>query len=131
MIKQDYLLRMIQEIISLIANAILNKKKIRQQEWVEYDCLTGQILGFPAEQLIGMDMQELIEQYEGDPNRMGKIELAAMTLLKMSDEADADHLLQKSKLRQEGMELLKYVQKAGNTFSIQRVALIHLLEMNG
>lgn len=32
MIKQDYLLRMIQEIISLIANAILNKKKIRQQE---------------------------------------------------------------------------------------------------
>ena len=131
MIKQDYLLRMIQEIISLIANAILNKKKIRQQEWVEYDCLTGQILGFPAEQLIGMDMQELIEQYEGDPNRMGKIELAAMTLLKMSDEADADHLLQKSKLRQEGMELLKYVQKAGNPFSIQRVALIHLLEMNG
>ena len=122
MIKQDYLLRMIQEIISLIANAILNKKKIRQQEWVEYDCLTGQILGFPAEQLIGMDMQELIEQYE---------ELAAMTLLKMSDETDADHLLQKSKLRQEGMELLKYVQKAGNTFSIQRVALIHLLEMNG
>ena len=131
MIKQDYLLRMIQEIISLIANAILNKKKIRQQEWVEYDCLTGQILGFPAEQLIGMDMQELIEQYEGDPDRMGKIELAAMTLLKMSDEADADHLLQKSKLRQEGMELLKYVQKAGNTFSTQRVALIHLLEMNG
>ena len=122
---------MIQEIISLIANAILNKKKIRQQEWVEYDCLTGQILGFSAEQLIGMDMQELIEQYEGDPDRMGKIELAAMTLLKMSDEADADHLLQKSKLRQEGMELLKYVQKAGNTFSIQRVALIHLLEMNG
>lgn len=131
MIKQDYLLRMIQEIISLIANAILNKKKIRQQEWVEYDCLTGQILGFSAEQLIGMDMQELIEQYEGDPDRMGKIELAAMTLLKMSDEADADHLLQKSKLRQEGMELLKYVQKAGNTFSIQRVAFIHLLEMNG
>ena len=131
MIKQDYLLRMIQEIISLIANAILNKKKIRQQEWVEHDCLTGQILGFSAEQLIGMDMQELIEQYEGDPDRMGKIELAAMTLLKMSDEADADHLLQKSKLRQEGMELLKYVQKAGNTFSIQRVALIHLLEMNG
>ena len=131
MIKQDYLLRMIQEIISLIANAILNKKKIRQQEWVEYDCLTGQILGFTAEQLIGMDMQELIEQYEGDPDRMGKIELAAMTLLKMSDETDADHLLQKSQLRQEGMELLKYVQKAGNTFSIQRVALINLLEMNG
>ena len=37
MIKQDYLVRMIQEIISLIANAILNKKKLRKQEWIEYD----------------------------------------------------------------------------------------------
>ncbi len=131
MIKQDYLLRMIQEIISLIANVILNRKKIRQQEWVEYDCLTRQILGFPVERLMGMDVQELIGQYEGDPDRMGKIELAAMTLLKLSDETDADHLLQKSKFRQEGMELLKYVQKEGNTFSIQRVALIKLLETNG
>ena len=131
MIKQDYLLRMIQEIVSLIANAILNRKKIRQQEWVEYDCLTRQILGFPVEQLMGMDVQELIGQYEGDPDRMGKIELAAMTLLKLSDETDADNLLQKSRFRQEGMELLKYVQKEGNTFSIQRVALIKLLETNG
>lgn len=113
MIKQDYLLRMIQEIISLIANAILNKKKIRQQEWVEYDCLTGQILGFPAEQLIGMDMQELIEQYEGDPDRMGKIELAAMTLLKMSDETDADHLLQKSKLRAGGDGVVEICSESG------------------
>ena len=39
MIKQDYLIRMIQEIISLIVNAILNKKKFRKDEWTEYDCL--------------------------------------------------------------------------------------------
>ena len=43
MIKQDYLIRMIQEIISLIVNAILNKKKFRKDEWTEYDCLTRQI----------------------------------------------------------------------------------------
>ena len=41
MIKQDYLIRMIQEIISLIVNAILNKKKFRKDEWTEYDCLTS------------------------------------------------------------------------------------------
>ena len=81
MIKQDYLIRMIQEIISLIVNAILNKKKIRKQEWTEYDCLTRQILGIPSEQLSCMDMQELIERYNGDSNKIGKIELAAMTLL--------------------------------------------------
>ena len=37
MVKQDYLVRMIQEIISAIARAILNKKKIRQQDRDEYD----------------------------------------------------------------------------------------------
>ena len=125
MIKQDYLVRMIQEIISLIANAILNKKKLRKQEWVEYDCLTRQILGFPAEQLIGMDMQELIGRYKG------KIELAAMSMLKLSEDMSSDHVLQKSKLRQDGLWLLKYVQEEGNTFSIQRTSLIKLLEING
>lgn len=130
MIKQDYLLRMIQEIIALICQAILNKKRFRQQEWVEYDCLTQQILGFSAERLMSMDMQELIDQYEGDPDQMGKIELAAMTLLKMSDEMESDLLLQ-SKLRQAGLALLQYVQKESTTFSIQRVQLIQLLEMNG
>lgn len=129
MIKQDYLVRMIQEIISLIANAILNKKKLRKQEWVEYDCLTRQILGFPAEQLI--DMRELIERYKGDPDEMGKIELAAMSMLKLSEDMSSGHVLQKSKLRQDGLWLLKYVQEEGNTFSIQRTSLIKLLEING
>lgn len=51
MIKQDYLIRMIQEIVSLIVNAILNKKKIRQKEWTEYDGLehTATIKPYPAD----------------------------------------------------------------------------------
>ena len=48
MVKQDYLVRMIQEIISATARAILNKKKIRQQDLDEYDLLTQQMLGFPV-----------------------------------------------------------------------------------
>lgn len=129
MIKEDYLLRMIQEIISLISQAMLNKKRLRRQEWVEYDCLTRQILGFPTDQLMSMDVQELIDRYQGDPDQMGKIELAAMTLLKMSEEVE-ENLLQQSKFRQTGIALLKYVQEAGTTFSIQRIQLIQLLEMN-
>lgn len=72
MIKQDYLIRMIQEIISLIVNMILNKKKFRKDEWTEYDCLTRQILGLPQEQLQSMNPDELIDHYEGDPNPDGK-----------------------------------------------------------
>ena len=90
MIKQDYLIRMIQEIISLIVNAILNKKKFRKDEWTEYDCLTRQILGVSQEELLSMSLDEMIDCYEGDPNRMGKIELAAVTLLKFSDEVASD-----------------------------------------
>ena len=128
MIKQDYLLRMIQEIISLIAHALLNKQKIRQQNWVEYDCLTQQILELPTDALKDMTPEEIIDKYQDDTNRMGKIELAGMTLLKISDEMADDQLLLKSKLKQHGIQLLKYIQTRGNTFSIQRVALIQALE---
>ena len=128
MIKQDYLVRMILEIITLIANALLNKQKIRPQSWVEYDCLTRQILEIPSEQLKKLSPEEIIDKYEGDTNRMGKIELAAMTLLKISDEFEANNLLLKSKLKQNGIELLKFVQTQGDTFSIQRMAIISMLE---
>ena len=128
MIKQDYLIRMIQEIITLIANALLNKQKIRPQNWVEYDCLTRQILEVPSDQLKDMSPEEIIDKYEGDTNRMGKIELAAMTLLKISDELDTDNLLLKSKLKQNGTELLKFVQSQSDTFSLQRMSIISMLE---
>ena len=128
MIKQDYLIRMILEIITLIANALLNKQKIRSQNWVEYDCLTRQILEIPSDQLKDMLPEEIIDKYEGDTNRMGKIELAAMTLLKISDELESDNLLLKSNLKQNGIELLKFVQTQGDTFSLQRMSLISLLE---
>ena len=128
MIKQDYLIRMILEIITLIANALLNKQKIRPQNWVEYDCLTQQILEVPSDQLKDMLPQEIIDKYEDDINRMGKIELAAMTLLKISDELENDNLLLKSRLKQNGTELLKFVQTQGDTFSLQRMSLISLLE---
>ena len=128
MIKQDYLVRMILEIITLIANALLNKQKIRPQSWVEYDCLTRQILEIPSDQLKDLSPEEINDKYEGDTNRMGKIELAAMTLLKISDELEADNLLLKCKLKQNGIELLKFVQTQGDTFSIQRMAIISMLE---
>ena len=126
MIKQDYLIRMILEIITLIANALLNKQKIRPQSWVEYDCLTRQILEIPSDQLKDLSPEEIIDKYEGDTNRMGKIELAAMTMLKISDELEADDLLLKSKLKQNGIELLKFVQTQGDTFSIQRMAILQM-----
>ena len=128
MIKQDYLIRMIQEIISLIVNALLKKKKYRWNEWTEYDGLTRQIVGFPTDELLSMNTQELIDRYKGDLNEMGKIELAAMTMLKISDDMEAEDLLRKSKLHQDGLELLKYVQKESTSFSIQRVQLINMLE---
>lgn len=128
MIKQDYLIRMILEIITLIANALLNKQKIRSQSWVEYDCLTQQILELPTDALKDMTPEEIIDKYQDDTNRMGKIELAGMTLLKISDEMADDQLLLKSKLKRHGIQLLKYIQTRGNTFSIQRVALIQALE---
>ena len=128
MIKQDYLLRMIQEIITLLINALLNRQKIRKESWVEYDDITRQILGVPSENLVGMSADEIIDRYLDDPNQMGKIELAAVTMLKISDEMGDEQLVLKSRLKQDGLALLEYVQTKGDTFSIQRVALIAMLK---
>ena len=128
MIKQDYLLRMIQEIITLLVNALLNRQKIRKESWVEYDDITRQILALPSENLKDMSVEEIIQRYEDDPNRMGKTELAAMTMLKISDEMEDEQLVMKSRLRQDGLALLEYVQAKGDTYSIQRMALIAMLK---
>ena len=109
MIKQDYFLRMIQEIITLLVNVLLNRQKIRKESWVEYDDITRQILGVPSENLVDMDAEEIIKRYVDDPNRMGKTELAAMTMLKIADEMEDEQLVLKSKLKQEGLALLEYV----------------------
>ena len=129
MVKQDYLVRMIQEIISVIARAILNKKKIRQQDRDEYDLLTQQMLGFPVKELATMDVQELIDRYANEEDRIGKLELASVYLLRFSEEVEDDILL-KSKLRQDGIRLLKYVQQEDTNFSILRDCLIRMLETN-
>lgn len=128
MIKQDYLLRMIQEIITLLINALLNRQKIRKESWVEYDDITRQILGVPSESLVDMSADEIIARYQDDPNQMGKTELAAVTMLKISDEMGDEQLVLKSKLKQDGLALLEYVQTKGDTFSIQRVALMAMLK---
>ena len=128
MIKQDYLLRMIQEIITLLMNALLNRQKIRKESWVEYDDITRQILGVPSENLVDMSAEEIIDRYQDDPNQMGKTELAAVTMLKISDEMGDEQLVLKSRLKQDGLALLEYVQTRGDTFSIQRVALIAMLK---
>ena len=128
MIKQDYLLRMIQEIITLLINALLNRQKIRKESWVEYDDITRQILGVPSESLVDMSADEIIDRYKDDLNQMGKTELAAVTMLKISDEMGDEQLVLKSRLKQDGLALLEYVQTKGDTFSIQRVSLMAMLK---
>ena len=129
MIKQDYLIRMIQDFISRVAKAIMDRKKIRQQDWVEFDLLTQEVLGVPVKELTSMSMEELVDRYDKEEDKMSKIEFASMYLLKLSEEIEEDKVM-KSKLRQDGMQLLKYVQKEDTNFSLQREVLVHFLETN-
>ena len=130
MIKQDYLIRMIQEIVSMIVEAILHKKKIRQKEWEEYDHLTRQILGMDTRELLNTDAKELMTRYATQTDGMDKLELAAVNMLKLSEEVETDNLLLKSRLRQEGCLLLKYIQQHSDNYSLQRQFLIQLLDTN-
>lgn len=130
MIHQDYLLRMIQEIISMIACALLKKQKIVQKEWEEYDKLSQQMLGMPTNELLTMEPDELLNRYASEPDGVEKIELAAANMLKMAEEME-DNILLKSNLRQAALQLFKFLQKKGGCYSLQREYLIKLVENNG
>ena len=122
MIKQDYLIRMIQEIVSMIVEAILHKKKIRQKEWEEYDHLTRQILGIDTRELLNTKAEELIERHATQTDGLDKLELAAVNMLRLSEEeVEKDNPLLKAKLRQEGITLLKYVHQHSDNYSLQTI----------
>lgn len=129
MIKQDYLLRMIEEIISLISMIIINRKHLARDEWVEYESISRQIMGFDTENLINMDAKDIIGIYKNNRDSLGIMEMAAMIMLKMSEETENNPVV-KSRLRQNGYELLKYVDRTSPNFSIQRKSIISLMEFN-
>lgn len=126
MIRQDYLIRMIQEIFAAIVNLILRRKRISQTDWEEYESTARQILGVTPEQLAQMECEELLDQYHEDKDGIEKIELAAMMMLKMAE--DTEDIVPKARLQQEGVILLKYVQAHGKTYSLPRELLIQFLE---
>ena len=106
MIKQDYLIRMIQEIVALLVNALLRRKRIRQEDWSEYDAMASQLLGLPLSQLQTVDVDELADRYAGEESGIEKMELASLYLLRLSEETEGS-IVFKSKLRQDGLRLLK------------------------
>lgn len=127
MIKQDYIIRMIQEIISLVANAIIKKKKLDKKELDTYEYTSHEILGTSPRELINMSTDELISQYSDSENGMEKLELIAVSLLLFSEETPEKELLLKSRLKQNGIFLLKYLQKHSGSYSLQREFIINMI----
>lgn len=128
MIKQDYLLRMIQQIISMLLQALISKRKIAENDWAQYDNLSTQLLGATTADLSRMDADAIIARYQDNPDKWELCELAATLLLKLSDEADDAQVVTKARLRQNGTSLLEYVQANGPNFSLQRSQLLQLLK---
>lgn len=127
MIKQDYIIRMIQEIISLIANAIIKKRKLDKKEFDTYEYTTHEMLGVSPKELTDMSTDELINKYSCSENGMEKLELIAVSLLLFSEETPESDLLLKSRLKQDGVFLLKYLQKNSGTYSLQREFIINMI----
>lgn len=127
MIKQDYIIRMIQEIISLIANVIIKKRKLDKKELDTYEYTTHEMLGVSPKELTDMSTDELISQYSDSENGMEKLELIAVSLLLFSEETPASDLLLKSRLKQDGIFLLKYLQKNSGSYSLQREFIINMI----
>ena len=87
-------------------------------------------MGTDTRELLHTGADELTARYADTPDGMEKLELAAVNMLKLAEEVDEDNPLLKSRLRQEGTQLLKYIQGHSGNYSLQREFLIGLLETN-
>lgn len=114
----------------MIVETLLYKKKIRKKDWDEYDHLTRQILDMDTRQLLNTSAEELIARHADTSDGLNKLELAAVNMLKLAEDVEDNNLLLKSKLRQESVSLLKYIQQHSTSYSLQRDCLINLLEIN-
>ena len=72
MIRQDYIIRMIQEIFAAIANLILRRKHISKSDWEEYESTARQVLEVTPQQLEEMDGQTILEKYKSCVNNKDK-----------------------------------------------------------
>lgn len=129
MIQKDYLVRMIQKTISLLVQALLQKRKLGKKEIDEYQDMTEQILGITPEDLVNYNPDEIIKKYSDREENNDMVELAAMTMLMIAEELDNENLLQKSRLEQNGIYLLKYLQENSGMFSLQREEIINKKEI--
>ena len=128
MIKQDYIIRMIQEIISSIAAALLKKKETSIDKMNEYNNITKQLTGMDFTELLDIDTNYIKDKYSATDDDFSKLELMAVSMILISDNTENDLLL-KARLRQNGKDLLEYVHHNSKDFSIQREAIIKMLRM--
>ena len=75
-----------------------------------------------------MDVQELIDRMPTRKTGLVRLNLRPCPI-EIFRRGGGGYLL-KSKLRQDGIRLLKYVQQEDTNFSIQRDCLIRMLETN-
>ena len=125
MIQKDYIVRMIEKIISLLVEALLQKRKLENNEIDEYKDVTKQILGMTPSDLVNYSPESIIDKYSCLPESAGRIELAALIMIMISNELDEGNILQKARLEQNGVGLLKYLQQNSGTFSFQREEIIN------
>lgn len=116
--------------MAVITEALLKRQPVRHRDWDVYESATQKILGLTTEELTSMSANELIARYQNDKPGTDKLELAAVNMLRLAQES-ADNILLTSKLRQNGLQLLKYLQQHADSYSLQRAYLISLIEMNG
>ena len=88
MIRQDYIIRMIQEIFAAIANLILRRKHISKSDWEEYESTARQVLEVTPQQLEEMDGQTILEKYSQEKDGMEKTELAAIFSSIMAEDTE-------------------------------------------
>ena len=119
MIKQDYLLRLIQEVMRAIS-MILHGKKNEEEKQKELDKCYQTFLGKDKTFFLSKNLEELTHTFSEEPEANQMMKLEALATIMEGDAQLTTNSEEQYKLTIKALYLLEYVSQWERTYSIER-----------
>ena len=117
MLKKDYLIRQIHELVRVLFELLLKSKGNSQKEEKEIFNQAYSFLNLTKEDLLERSSDQIIELFENETLGLEKLELVGFLLFnefKFADDFKDEYLLQLSK------DILTYVDRHSDSYSLER-----------
>ncbi len=122
MLRKDFLIRQLNEFVRALLTLLLHSKGISDKDVKETISQTYSFLNLTKDNFRELTFEDIITHFEEEPMKLEKLELTGLLLLEeynISENKEDDRYLQDL-----GKDILLYVDKNSNTYSLERKILL-------